>query len=98
MPVQSKAPDAPSTGSETVAGLSHRHEAGVEEADISGDIRIDEVLGRRLVEAERVEKLAPVSRRVDAQECFDGRIAIAKSGEREGDDLPWLGDARERPC
>ena len=77
-----------------VAGLADWHQAGTEEADISGDVGIDEVLGRRLVEAERVEKLAPVSRRVDTQEGFRSRVAIAKSGEGEGDDLARRGDAR----
>ena len=80
-------------GEGSVARLAHRDEAGAEEADISGDVGIDEVLGRRLVEAQSVEKLAPVSRRVDAQEGFRGGVAIAKSGEGEGDDLARPGDA-----
>jgi len=47
---------------ETVAGFAHRNATGVQEADVAADIRIDEVLSWRLIEAQRIEKFAPVPR------------------------------------
>ena len=62
-------------------------EAGAEEADVAVDVGVDEVLGRRLVELERVEEFVPVARDVDAHQGFGGRVPVAQAGEGEGDRL-----------
>ena len=52
----------------TVAGLSQGDQAGVQEADVAAAVGKDQVLGRCLIEAERVEKFGPVSRGIDPHE------------------------------
>ena len=82
-------------GGQSVAGLAHGNEAGTEEADVAGDIGIDDILRRGLVEFQSVEELAPVARRIEAHHRLRGRVVVAKAGKGEGDRLSGLGDARE---
>ena len=96
MPIQSNAPDAPSTGRQAVAGFAHRHEAGAEEADVAGDIGIDEILRRRLIDLQSVEELAPVARRVEAHQRLRRSCRWSpRPVKASAIDLAGLGDARE---
>ena len=66
VPIQSRRPEAPSTGASPSPDLRSGSEAGAEEADVAVDVGVDDVLRRRLLEPQRVEELVPVLRRVDA--------------------------------
>ena len=60
---------------ESKSGPSQRDQARIQEADVSVDIGKDEVLGRCLIEAQRIKKFAPVSRGIDLHEGFARRVA-----------------------
>ena len=49
---------------EAVAGFAQGNEARADEADVAGNVGIDEVLGRRLIEPQRGEELVPIVRGV----------------------------------
>ncbi len=80
VPIQSVCARRAVGGRQPVARFAQRHEAGADEADVAGDIGVDQVLRRRLIEAQRREKLVPVTRRVDAQEALGGRVLTAEAG------------------